>query len=56
MIKFDTLNIRYTPNTDADIKFIFTGLELFDNEMENFLAPASIKIKARGCEEGENYG
>ena len=38
------------------MRFVFTGLELFDNIMDDFLEPKPINIHARNCSEGESYG
>lgn len=49
IIRFETLNIRQTPSTEASMQFKFTGLMLFGNTVEDFESPVAVKIRSRAC-------
>ena len=55
-VKFNQLNIRQKPDSDAQIRFIFSGLQAFGNSIPDFDEPMPLKVHARSCNEGENYG
>ena len=56
IIEFGQIQIHQKPNTKTSMRFVFTGLELFGNKIDDFLEPKPLHIQARNCSEGESYG